>query len=116
MGAADAATAVEAMPGAPVPYATPRIVRQLKCEGIDLRSHGDVIAKKSGEDFHAREGDAAWWRLVVRHGQRAGGLYVGPPSSATAFTKLLQQPLDLTPIRAELHTGNLGALTQPARG
>ena len=116
MGAAHAATAVEAMPGVPVPYATPRIVRQLKCEGIDLRSHGDVIAKKSGETFYAREGDAAWWRLVVRHGQLAGGLNVGPPSSAKAFTKVLQQPLNLTLIRAELHAGNLDALKQLARG
>ena len=116
MGAAHAATAVEAMPGAPVPYATPRIVLQLTCEGIDLRSHGDVIAEKSGEDLHAREGDAAWWRLVVRHGQLAGGLYVGPPSLAKAFTKVLQQPLDLTLIRAGLHAGKLDALKQLARG
>ena len=116
IGAAHAATAVEAMLGAPVPYATPRIVLQLKCEGIDLRSQGDVIAREGDEDFHAREGDAAWWRLVVRHGQLAGGLYVGPPGSAKAFTKLLQQPVDLAPIRAELRAGNLDALKQLARG
>lgn len=116
IGAAHAATAVEAMLGAPVPYATPRIVLQLKCEGIDLRSQGEVIAKEGDEDFHAREGDAAWWRLVVRHGQLAGGLYVGPPGSAKAFTKLLQQPVDLAPIRAELRAGDLDALKQLARG
>ena len=104
------------MLGAPVPHATPRIVLQLKCEGIDLRSHGDVVAKEGDEDFHAREGDAAWWRLVVRRGQLAGGIYVGPPGSAKASTKLLQQPLDLTPIRAELRAGNLDALKQLARG
>lgn len=116
IGAAHAATAVEAMLGAPVPYATPRIVLQLKCEGIDLRSQGEVIAKEGDEDFHARDGDEAWWRLVVRHGQLVGGLYVGPPGSAKAFTKLLQQPVDIAPIRAQLRAGQLDALKQLARG
>lgn len=116
IGTAHAATAVEAMLGAPVPYATPRIVLQLKCEGIDLRSQGEVVAKEGDEDFHAREGDEAWWRLVVRHGQLVGGLYVGPPGSAKAFTKLLQQPVDIAPIRAELRAGQLDALKTLARG
>lgn len=116
IGTAPAATAVESMPGAPVPYATPRIVLQLKCEGIDLRSQGEVLAKEGDEDFHARDGDEAGWRLVVRHGQLVGGLYVGPPGSAKAFTKLLQQPVDIAPIRAQLCTGQLDALKQLARG
>lgn len=116
IGAAHAATAVEAMLGEPVPYATPRIVLQLKCEGIDLRSQGEIVAREGDEDFHAREGDEAWWRLIVRSGQLAGGLYVGPPGSAKAFTKLLQQPLDLTPLRAELRAGRLDALKKLARG
>ncbi len=115
IGAAHATTAVEAMLGEPVPYATPRIVLQLKCEGIDLRSQGEIVAKEGDEDFHAREGDEAWWRLVVRSGQLAGGLYVGPPGTAKAFTKLLQQPMDLGPIRAELRAGNLEALKKLAR-
>jgi nitrite reductase (NADH) large subunit len=115
IGAAHAATAVEAMLGEPLPYATPRIVLQLKCEGIDLRSQGDIVAREGDEDFHARDGDEAWWRLIVRSGQLAGGLYVGPPGSAKAFTKLLQQPLDLAPIRAELRAGNLEALKKLAR-
>lgn len=117
IGAAHASTAVESMLGEPVPYATPRIVLQLKCEGIDLRSQGEIVAREGDEDFHAREGDEAWWRLIVRSGQLAGGLYVGPPGSSKAFTKLLQQPLDLTPIRAELRAGNLDALKKlMARG
>ncbi len=115
IGAAHAATAVEAMLGEPLPYATPRIVLQLKCEGIDLRSQGDIVAREGDEDFHAREGDEAWWRLIVRSGLLAGGLYVGPPGSSKAFTKLLQQPLDLAPIRAELRAGNLDALKKLAR-
>ena len=115
IGAAHAATAVESMLGEPVPYATPRIVLQLKCEGIDLRSQGDIAPREGDEDFHAREGDAAWWRLIVRSGQLAGGLYVGPPGTAKAFTRLLQQPVDLGPIRAELRAGNLEGLKQLAR-
>ena len=79
-------------------------------------SQGEIVAREGDEDFHAREGDAAWWRLIVRHGQLAGGLYVGPPASAKAFTKLLQQPLDLAPIRAELRAGQLDAIKQLARG
>ena len=115
IGAAHAATAVDAMLGEPVPYATPRIVLQLKCEGIDLRSQGDIVAREGDEDFHARDGDPAWWRLVVRSGQLAGGLYVGPPGTAKAFTRLLQQPVDLGPIRAELRAGNLEGLKRLTR-
>ncbi len=115
IGAAHAATAVESMLGEPAPYATPRIVLQLKCEGIDLRSQGEIVAREGDEDFHAREGDAAWWRLIMRHGQLVGGLYVGPPGTAKAFTKLLQQPVDIGPLRAELRAGSLEGLKRLAR-
>ncbi len=115
IGSAHAATAAASILGDDTPYATPRIVLQLKCEGIDLRSQGEIVAKEGDEDFHAREGDDAWWRLVVRHGQLAGGLYVGPPGTAKAFTKLLQQPVDLAPLRAELRAGSLDGLKRTAR-
>ncbi|MDO9075232.1 MAG: hypothetical protein Q7U73_18405 [Rubrivivax sp.] len=98
-----------------MPNAKPRIVLQLKCEGIDLRSQGEVMAREGDEDFRAREGDEAWWRLVVRHGQLVGGLYLGPPGSARAFTKLLQQAVDITPLRAQPRAGQLDALKQFAR-
>lgn len=110
IGSAHAATAAETILGGDVPYATPRFVLQLKCEGIDLRSQGEIVAREGDEDFHARDGDDAWWRLIVRSGQLAGGLYVGPPGSAKAFTKLLQQPVDLAPIRGELRAGRIEAL------
>jgi NADPH-dependent 2,4-dienoyl-CoA reductase/sulfur reductase-like enzyme/ferredoxin len=116
IGAAHASTAVDAMMGEAMPYATPRIVLQLKCEGIDLRSQGDITPREGDEDFHARSEDAAWWRLIVRSGQLAGGLYVGPPGTAKAFTKLLQQPMDLGPVRAELRSGNLEGLKALTRG
>ena len=115
IGVAHAATAAAAILGEARPYATPRIVLQLKCEGIDLRSQGDVVPREGDENFHAREGDPAWWRLIVRHGQLAGGLYVGPPGTARAFTRLLQQPGDLGPLREQLRAGVLDGLKALAR-
>jgi NADPH-dependent 2,4-dienoyl-CoA reductase/sulfur reductase-like enzyme/ferredoxin len=116
IGAAHAAAAVESMLGESLPYATPRIVLQLKCEGIDLRSQGEITPREGDEDFHARDGDEAWWRLIVRHGLLVGGLYVGPPGTSKFFTKLLQQPVDLTPIRAQLRAGSLDGLKDLLRG
>jgi len=110
IGSAHAATAVQTLLGEDTAYATPRFVLQLKCDGIDLRSQGDIVPREGDEDFHAREGDTAWWRLVVRSGQLAGGLYVGPPGTAKLFTKLLQQPVDLAPARAALQAGDLEPL------
>ena len=115
IGAAHAATAAASILGDAMPYATPRIVLQLKCDGIDLRSQGDITPREGDEDFHARADDPAWWRLVVRHGQLAGGLYVGPPGTAKAFTKLLQQPPDFTPLRESLRAGSLEGLKRQAR-
>jgi nitrite reductase (NADH) large subunit len=110
IGAAHAATAVSTLLGEAVPYATPRIVLQLKCEGIDLRSQGEIAPREGDEVFTARAEDSAWWRLIVRHGQLAGGLYVGPPGTARVFTQLLQQPRDLAPAREELRQGSLQTL------
>ncbi len=115
IGSAHAATAAAGILGEEIPYATPRIVLQLKCEGIDLRSQGEIAAREGDEEYHARDDAEAWWRLVVRHGQLAGGLYVGPPGTAKAFTKLLQQPVDLGPIRGELRAGSLDGLKRLAR-
>jgi nitrite reductase (NADH) large subunit len=92
IGAAQAGTAVAAIYGETAAYQSPRIVLQLKCEGIDLRSWGEVAPKPGDQVRHARPEDQAWWTLVQRGGQLVGGLYVGPPGSAKAFTKLLQQP------------------------
>ena len=115
IGAAHAATAAATILGEEQPYATPRIVLQLKCDGIDLRSQGEITPREGDENFQARGDGPAWWRLVVRHGQLVGGLYVGPPGTAKAFTKLLAQPQDLAPLRAELRAGSLEGLKQLAR-
>jgi nitrite reductase (NADH) large subunit len=115
IGAAHAATAVSSILGEPVPYATPRIVLQLKCEGIDVRSQGEIVAREGDEDLHANDGDEAWWRLIVRHGQIVGGLFAGPPGSGKAFTKLLQQPRDIGAVRAALRAGSLEGLDRLVR-
>jgi NAD(P)H-nitrite reductase large subunit/ferredoxin len=110
ISAAHAATAVAAIYGEPAAFKLPRIVLQLKCDGIDLRSSGEIVPRDGDEDFHARPDDPAWWRLIVRDGQLVGGLYVGPPGSAKLMTKVLQQPPDLGEWRDELRAGNLDAL------
>lgn len=92
VGAAQATTAVASIFGEPAVYQPPRIVLQLKCEGIDLRSWGEIAARPGDEVLHARPEDVAWWQLILRDGQLVGGVYVGPPGSAKAFSKLLQNP------------------------
>ena len=92
VGAAQAAAAVGALWGDGPPYQPPRIVLQLKCDGIDLRSWGDVAPCPGDTVHHSRADEAAWWQLILRDGALAGGLWVGPPGSAKAFTKLLQKP------------------------
>jgi hypothetical protein len=92
VAAAQAAVAVATIWGEPAAYVPPRTVLQLKCDGVDLRSWG-VIAPAPGDRVHqAAPGAESWWQLIVRDGQLAGGLWVGPPGSAKAFTKLLQHP------------------------
>jgi nitrite reductase (NADH) large subunit len=92
-----------ATPGAPAPAAAPvaaeaaRIVLQLKSEGIDLRSFGDVEAVPEGaEVLTADPSDVAWWRLVVLQGRPVGAVYVGPPGTSQALTRALQAGADLT--------------------
>ena len=92
IGAAQASAAVAAIWGEDAGYQPPRSVLQLKCEGIDLRSWGAVAAAPGDRVHQARPDAESWWQLILRQGELAGGLWVGPPGSAKAFTKLLQQP------------------------
>jgi NADPH-dependent 2,4-dienoyl-CoA reductase/sulfur reductase-like enzyme/ferredoxin len=92
VGAAQAGTAVAAIFGDKASYQPPKIVLQLKCEGIDLRSWGEITPQPGDELRSARPEDAAWWTLIQRGGVLVGAVYVGPPGSAKAFGKLLQQP------------------------
>ena len=84
----------------------------MKCDGIDLRSFGEISARPGDEEFTAAPGDAAWWRLILRQGALVGALYVGPPRSAKDFTRAVQEGLDLTPLRADLRRGDLTALAR----
>jgi nitrite reductase (NADH) large subunit len=110
VGAAQAAAAVAAMLGEARPPAPPRTILQLKCDGIDLRSFGNISDLVDAEIFTARPDAAAWWRLAVRHGAFISGIYVGPPGTATNFTRVLQSGADLAALRRELKDGNLAAL------
>lgn len=110
VGVAQAGTAVSALFGKAEPYKPPRIVLQLKCDGIDLRSFGDIAAQPGDEEYTARPDDSAWWRIILRQGVLVGAIYVGPPRSASHFTRVVQNNLDLTPLRQELQRGSLTRL------
>lgn len=107
IGAAQAAAAAHAIFGKEEAYKPPRIVLQLKCDGIDLRSFGEISAKPGDEEFTAHPEDPAWWRIILRQDVLVGALYVGPPRSAGPFTKAVQNNLDLTPIKKYLARGDL---------
>ncbi len=75
---------------------TAAIVLQLKSEGIDLRSFGDIQAvPDDAEVLCADPADVAWWRLVVRQGRCIAAVYVGPPGTAQVLTRALQSGADL---------------------
>ena len=80
-------------------HAAPRIVLQLKSEGIDLRSFGspDAASGEGIEVLCADPADGAWWRVVVQGGRAQAAVYVGPPGTAQALTRVLQAGTDLTP-------------------
>ena len=74
------------------------IVLQLKSEGIDLRSFGDLAHVPEGAEVLCADAAAVeWWRLVVRQGHVLAAVYVGPPGTAQALTRALQAGADLTP-------------------
>jgi nitrite reductase (NADH) large subunit len=112
VGAAQAATAAGALLGQAQAYQAPRIVLQLKCDGIDLRSFGEITARPGDEEYTALPNAASWWRLILRQGVLVGAIYVGPPRSAKDFTRLVQAGADLTPIRADLRRGDLTGLAK----
>ncbi|MER2626237.1 MAG: FAD-dependent oxidoreductase [Accumulibacter sp.] len=112
VGAAQAATAAGALLGQPQPYQAPRVVLQLKCDGIDLRSFGEIAARPGDEEYTALPNAASWWRLILRQGVLVGAIYVGPPRSAKDFTRVVQAGADLTSLRADLRRGDLTGLAK----
>jgi NADPH-dependent 2,4-dienoyl-CoA reductase/sulfur reductase-like enzyme/ferredoxin len=112
VGAAQADAAVESILGSSKPYQIPRIVLQLKSEGIDIRSFGDLTAKPGDEVLTAQPEDTAWWRLIVRDGTLTGAVFAGPPQSAKHFTKVVKDNIDLRPARRALLLGDPTAFAQ----
>lgn len=100
--------AVATMLGEPVAAAPPRVVLQLKSEGIDLRSFGDVGRPPAdAEVLVAAASASAWWHLVLRDGQALAAVFVGPPGSAKALTRALQNASDLSAALPALRRGEL---------
>jgi NADPH-dependent 2,4-dienoyl-CoA reductase/sulfur reductase-like enzyme/ferredoxin len=97
-----------------------RIVLQLKSDGIDLRSFGDVAAAvpADAEVLSALVEDAsnpAWWRLVVRGERIVSAVYVGPPGTSKALMQLLADDADISAHLGALREGQLGLeAAQPA--
>ena len=85
-----------------------RIVLQLKSEGVDLRSFGDVNTVPEGAQVLSADGGAtAWWRIVVRDDHVQAAVYVGPPGSARTLTRLLQTDGALPELLAALRQGDV---------
>jgi len=86
-----AAVAAASIFGEQKPFVPPRLMVQLKCDGIDLRSFGDINCQdEDARVITAKADDLAWWRLVLRKGDVVGGLFVGPPGTSKSVTKLFQ--------------------------
>jgi len=102
--------APESAPSAGPAADAPRIVLQLKSEGIDLRSFGDLGAPPQGEGIEVLTADPSaveWWRLVLQEGRVLAAVYVGPPGTSQALTRALQGGADLTPCLAALRQRQL---------
>ncbi|MBL8342026.1 MAG: FAD-dependent oxidoreductase [Rubrivivax sp.] len=112
IGAAQAAVVVDSVFGETGAVAAARQVVQLKCDGIDVRSFGDIAPRPGDDSLEAAAGSDAWWRLVVRDGELAGGLIVGPPGTAKPFMRLLQDPGSLVKARKALVRGDLAAAAE----
>ena len=87
-----------------------RQVVQLKCDGIDVRSFGQIAALSGDEILQAAAGADGWWRFIVRGGEPVGGLVVGPPGSAKPFMRLVQDSALFARARPLLSRGELTAL------
>jgi NADPH-dependent 2,4-dienoyl-CoA reductase/sulfur reductase-like enzyme/ferredoxin len=112
VGAAQADAAVEAILGSEKPYQIPRIVLQLKSDGIDIRSFGEINAKPGDEVFSAQPDEPSWWRIIVRDGALVGAVFAGPPQSAKYFTKVVKEDINISPARRALLMGDVGAFKQ----
>ena len=109
---AQAAACVAGMLGRAEGYHPPRLFVQLKCDGIDLRSYGDLETREGDEVIYSREEMVAWWRVVLRDGALASAVLVGPPGSGRDFGRLIQTDADLAPVLSDLRQGRIEALAR----
>jgi NADPH-dependent 2,4-dienoyl-CoA reductase/sulfur reductase-like enzyme/ferredoxin len=108
--AAQATVAAAAMLGQEASFEPPRIVLQLKCDGIDLRAFGNPFPQPGDEICTSHPEDIAYWRFVLRNGETVGAVYVGPPGSSRHITRVLQNGISLNPVLEQLRQGNLAGL------
>ena len=109
---AHAAAAVSGMLGRSDGYVSPRLLVQLKCDGIDLKSFGDLDERAGDETICAREDAPAWWRLVLRDGDLVGAVFVGPPASGRDLGRVIQAGTNLRPVLGALRQGRIEALEE----
>ncbi len=109
---AQASACIAGMLGRPDGYQPPHTFAQLKCDGIDLRSFGEVDVRPDDEIISAQEDAPAWWRFVLRDGKLTGAILVGPPGTGRDFGRLLNAETDLSPVLNELRQGRIEALVK----
>lgn len=102
IAAAQAKTAAAALLGGDERYRTQPVLLLLKCDGIDLRSYGDVEPREGDHVLCAEQDRDIWWKLILREGKLAGAVFVGPPRSARDFTSALKAGADLPALYAAL--------------
>lgn len=102
IAAAQARTAAAALLGGEDCYRTPPLLLLLKCDGIDLRSYGDVEPREGDRVLCAEQDQDVWWKLILRDGALAGAVFVGPPRSSRDFTGALKAGADLPALYAAL--------------
>jgi nitrite reductase (NADH) large subunit len=89
-------------------YEVPRLVVHLKCDGIDLKSYGDMEVRGADEVSSATGDAIAWWRIVLRDGALVSMVFVGPPGSGHGFEQWVQPGADVRAVVRELR----GTLTR----
>jgi len=87
----------------------PRPMVHLKCDGIDLKSYGDLEIREGDEVASAAEDAAAWWRIVLRDGGLASMIVVGPPGTGRRFGQLTRPGVDLKAMVRELQQERISA-------
>ncbi len=109
VAAAHAVACSAAITGRGDGYEVPRLVVHLKCDGIDLKSYGEMDVQEGDEVISAAEDEMAWWRIVLRNGELVSLVFVGPPGSGRGFERWVQPGMDVRAVLGELRRGRGGA-------